>query len=132
MTRKYGVKVYNFDNIEYPYFVDGMFEYISGMPQGCTEDEIRDFVEYNQDQEHTVWGNEIAGWYESVKDDPERYNELEEIVDEINFYLETMYDSKDMGEYPEWLRDYLYDIDENYGVCYEVWIPIIDRVLVHI
>ena len=130
LSKKYGVKVYNFDNPVYPYYVDGFSE-DPDLPEGCTESEIQDFVEWHQD-DIRPWACSIIGWYESVKEDPERFNELEDIIDEINWYLETMYGLKEMGEYPEWLQEYLHEIDENFGVRYEVWIPIIDRVLPHI
>jgi hypothetical protein len=133
MSRKYGVKVYNFENPNFPFWVEGLFEDAFEPPLGCTESEIKGFVDYHHEtDEVSPWACEIIGWYESVKDDPERYPELEDIIDEINWYLETMHGVKLMNEYPEWLRDYLYDIDENFGVSYDVWIPIIDRVIPHL
>jgi hypothetical protein len=128
LSRKYGVKVYNFNNPNFPYFVEGMSE-----EDGCTEQEIKEFVEYHHKKDElTPWACQIIGWYESVKEDPSRYNELEDIVDEINWYLETMHGLKAMKDYPEWLQEYLYDVDENFAVSYDVWIPIIDRVLPHL
>lgn len=130
MSRKYGVKVYNIDNPAFPYYVEGMFEEQDGL-QGCTESELKDFVEYHHGTEPlSPWACEIIGWYESVKNDPERHDELEDIVDEIIFYLETMFGTD--GKYPEWLQNFLWDVDGNFGVSYDVWIPIIDRVIPHL
>ena len=130
MSRKYGIKVYNFENPDFPFWVEGLFEDAFEDPQGCTEAEIKGFVDWSQN-EH-MWLDEIIGWYACVRNDPERYPELEDIIDELNWYLETMYGHLGTSEQPDWLRDYLYDIDENFGVCYDVWIPIIDRVISHL
>lgn len=130
LSKKYGIKVFNFNNPVYRYYIEGFSEELDG----CTENEIQEFVEYHQKQNGDIrpWASSIIGWYESVKDDPERHDELEDIVDEINLYFETMYGLKAMSEYPEWLQEYLWDVDENFSVSYDVWIPIIDRVLPHL
>ena len=121
MSKKYGVKVFTFDNPQFPYFVPGMFE----DEDGCTEAEIKDFVEYHQD-ELTPWACEIIGWYESDPDD------LLEVLDEIQWYLETMYGAKQMDEYPEWLQEFLYDVDENPDADDDTLRNIIDKVMPHI
>lgn len=129
MSRKYGIKVYDNNNPEYPYYIDGMSIYDE--LNGCTEEEIEKYLFYHRlTDKLSPWVCEIIGWYDSVKSDPARYEELEDVVDEIIFYLETMYGT--VGGHPQWIQDFLLDVDGNFGASSDIWIPIVDRVIPHL
>ena len=135
MSRKYGVKVYNFANPEYPYFVDGLSDDPFDRDCGCTEQEIQEFVDYHhQNEKLSPWACEIIGWYESMKFEPDRWDdEVEDVVEEVNFYLDTMYGEKEMKEYPKWLQYYLYELEETLPPFQSEWlINILDKVMPHL
>lgn len=129
MSRKYGIKVFSFDNPEYPYFVDAACPYDDPFDRdcGCTEEEIKAFVDYHhQSDELTPWACQIIGWYESNPYD------IEEVLAEIQWYLETMYGIKEIDDYPEWLQNFLYDIDENPDADDDTLRNIIEKVMPYI
>lgn len=128
MSRKYGMKIYDSSNPQFPYYVEG-FDNSDGY-ECFTEDEIKQLVEHHKSGEcgdKCMWANEIIGWFESVKAEPKRWSdEVLEIVDELNWFLETMYDTDNL---PDWVRDYVNELDESFMCDAYVYVNIIDKVI---
>ena len=132
MSRKYGVKVFTFDNPQFPYFVDGINDDDEfGRECGCTEEEIKDFVDYHHKTDAlTPWACQIIGWYNSLKDEPERADEIELLLDEIGWYIDTMFNVVQITENtPEWIANFVYDCDENWDASFGAWCAVIDKVI---
>ena len=133
LSRKYGAKVYTFNNPRFPFYVEGLTDSEYGDEEGCTEDEIKGLVDYNTHDGIRPWAAQILGWHGSVLETPDRKDEIHGIMEEIDLYLETMFGLKAMNEYPEWLQEYLHEEDDLVDVSDpSVWFNVVGKVLPHL
>ena len=134
LSRKYGVKVWDSTNKQFPHFVAAMNDI--NQEDCCTEEEIADFVEFTKKNNDGLrpWALEIMGLYDAYdmykgSDEPIDVSALE---DEIEWYIETMYGLKESDEYPEWLASYLNEIEEMWDGDDDTHMAIIKKVLPHL
>lgn len=133
LSKKYGAKIFMFNNPRFPFFIEGLTLSEYGDEEGCTENEIRGLVDYNTHDNIRPWAAQILARHDWLRETPDRNEGIRELVEEIDLYLETMFGLKAINEYPGWLQEYLHEEDELFDVTDpSVWINVVGKVLPHL
>lgn len=128
LSRQYGAKIYSFNNPRFPYFIEGLTLGEYGDEEGCAEDEIKGLVDYNTHDGVRPWAARILSRYDALRDEPDGEDGIAGLVEEIDWYLETMY-GLNWDTYPGWLKEYLHDEEENIDAGPGAWKRVIDRII---